>query len=47
MMGLLQELHFRQIFLKSQSRYHGNHDHAKMAKSGQISSRKPLDYGNV
>ena len=47
MMGLLQELHFRQIFLKSQSRYHGNRDHAKMAKSGQISICKPLNLGNV
>ena len=48
MKGLLQELHFRQIFLKRQSRYHGNHDaHAKMAKSGQISICKPLNLGNV
>ena len=46
-MGLLQELHFEQIFLKSQSRYHGNRDNAKMAKSGQISICKPLDLGNV
>ena len=47
MMGLLHELHFRQIFLKSQSRYHGSRDHANMAKSGQISIHKPLNLGNV
>ena len=47
MMGLLQKVHFRQIFLKSQSSYHGNRDHAKMAKSGQISICKPLNLGNV
>ena len=47
MMGLLQEIYFRQIFLKSQFRYHGNRDHAKMAKSGQILFCKPLNLGNV
>ena len=47
MTDLLQELYFRQIFLKSQSRYHDNLDHAKKAKSGKISICKPLNLGNV
>ena len=47
MMALLQELNFRHMFRKSQSRYHGNSDQAKIIQSGQISIRKLLNLGNI